>query len=36
VHFELAPELLELRDTVRRLARDVVKPRAREIDRSGA
>ena len=36
MHFELAPELLELRDTVRRLARDVVKPRAREIDRSGA
>ena len=36
MHFELAPELLELRDSVRRLARERVKPRAREIDRSGA
>jgi alkylation response protein AidB-like acyl-CoA dehydrogenase len=35
VNFELAPELEELRDTVRRLARDKVKPRAREIDRTG-
>jgi alkylation response protein AidB-like acyl-CoA dehydrogenase len=35
VNFELEPELEELRDTVRRLARDKVKPRAREIDRTG-
>jgi len=35
VEFELAPELEELRDSVRRLARDKVKPRAREIDKSG-
>ncbi|HXR54420.1 MAG TPA: acyl-CoA dehydrogenase family protein, partial [Acidimicrobiales bacterium] len=33
--FELSPELEELRQSVRRLARDKVKPRAREIDRSG-
>ncbi len=33
--FELAPELAEFRDSVRRLARDKVKPRAREIDKSG-
>jgi alkylation response protein AidB-like acyl-CoA dehydrogenase len=35
VDFELSPELEELRQSVRRLARDKVKPRAREIDRSG-
>ncbi len=35
MEFELAPELEELRDSVRRLARDKVKPRAREIDKSG-
>jgi alkylation response protein AidB-like acyl-CoA dehydrogenase len=35
VDFELSPELQELRDTVRRLAQDKVKPRAREIDKSG-
>ena len=35
MNFELTPELGELRDAVRRLARDKVKPRAREIDRSG-
>jgi len=34
--FELSPELTELQQTVRRLARDKVKPRAREIDQSGA
>ena len=33
--FDLAPELEELRQSVRRLARDKVKPRAREIDKSG-
>jgi alkylation response protein AidB-like acyl-CoA dehydrogenase len=33
--FELSPELQELRHTVRRLAQDKVKPRAREIDKSG-
>ncbi|HEX3462014.1 MAG TPA: acyl-CoA dehydrogenase family protein [Acidimicrobiales bacterium] len=33
--FELSPELAELQATVRRLAQDKVKPRAREIDRSG-
>ena len=33
--FELSAELQELRDTVRRLAQDKVKPRAREIDKSG-
>ncbi len=33
--FELAPELAALRDSVRRLARDKVKPRAREIDKTG-
>ncbi|HUY64882.1 MAG TPA: acyl-CoA dehydrogenase family protein [Acidimicrobiales bacterium] len=33
--FELSPELTELRDVVRRLARDKVQPRARQIDRSG-
>jgi alkylation response protein AidB-like acyl-CoA dehydrogenase len=35
VDFELAPELAALRDSVRRLARDKVKPRARAIDKSG-
>jgi len=34
VDFELAPELAELQATVRRLARDRVAPRAREIDES--
>jgi alkylation response protein AidB-like acyl-CoA dehydrogenase len=33
--FELAPELEELRQSVRRLARDKVKPRSREIDQTG-
>ncbi|MGA2519865.1 MAG: acyl-CoA dehydrogenase family protein [Acidimicrobiales bacterium] len=33
--FELSPELSELQATVRRLARDKVKPRAREIDTTG-
>ncbi|HWE69225.1 MAG TPA: acyl-CoA dehydrogenase family protein, partial [Acidimicrobiales bacterium] len=33
--FDLPPELAELQATVRRLAQDKVKPRAREIDRSG-
>jgi alkylation response protein AidB-like acyl-CoA dehydrogenase len=33
--FELAPELEELRQSVRRLARDKVKPRSREIDKTG-
>jgi alkylation response protein AidB-like acyl-CoA dehydrogenase len=36
VDFELSPELSALQDTVRRLARDKVKPRAREIDTTGA
>jgi alkylation response protein AidB-like acyl-CoA dehydrogenase len=35
VDFDLTPELEELRQSVRRLARDKVKPRAREIDKSG-
>ncbi len=34
--FDLTPELSDLQATVRRLARDKVMPRAREIDRSGA
>jgi alkylation response protein AidB-like acyl-CoA dehydrogenase len=33
--FSLSPELSELQSTVRRLAREKVKPRAREIDKSG-
>jgi alkylation response protein AidB-like acyl-CoA dehydrogenase len=33
--FELSSEHRSLQETVRRLARDKVKPRAREIDRSG-
>jgi alkylation response protein AidB-like acyl-CoA dehydrogenase len=36
VDFALSPELEALRDSVRRLATDKVKPRAREIDRTGA
>ena len=34
--FDLSPELLALQSTVRRLARDKVKPRAREIDTTGS
>lgn len=33
--FELAPELQSLRETVRRLSREKIQPRAREIDRTG-
>ncbi len=33
--FDLAPELAELQASVRRLAQEKVKPRAREIDRTG-
>lgn len=33
--FELSPELAELQATVRRLAQDKVRPRAREIDETG-
>src|SRR4051812_50110252 len=33
--FELSDELAELQTTVRRLAQDKVKPRAREIDDTG-
>ncbi|HTZ09329.1 MAG TPA: acyl-CoA dehydrogenase family protein [Acidimicrobiales bacterium] len=33
--FDLAPELAELQASVRRLARDKVRPRAREIDTTG-
>jgi alkylation response protein AidB-like acyl-CoA dehydrogenase len=33
--FALSDELLELQQTVRRLAQDKIKPRAREIDESG-
>jgi hypothetical protein len=36
VDFDLSPELTALQSTVRRLARDKVKPRAREIDVSGS
>jgi alkylation response protein AidB-like acyl-CoA dehydrogenase len=36
VDFELSPELAQLQQTVRRLAQDKVKPRAREIDATGA
>jgi len=36
VRFELPDELLALRDSVRRLAQDKVKPRARGIDKEGA
>ncbi len=35
VDFDLTPELAELQQTVRRLAQDKVKPRAREIDSTG-
>jgi alkylation response protein AidB-like acyl-CoA dehydrogenase len=35
MHFALSDELSELQQTVRRLAQDKVKPRAREIDESG-
>jgi alkylation response protein AidB-like acyl-CoA dehydrogenase len=35
VNFELSDELAQLQASVRRLARDRVKPRAREIDQSG-
>jgi alkylation response protein AidB-like acyl-CoA dehydrogenase len=35
VDFQLTPELEALRESVRRLAREKVKPRAREIDRTG-
>lgn len=35
MNFELTPELTELQTTVRRLAREKVKPRAREIDKTG-
>jgi alkylation response protein AidB-like acyl-CoA dehydrogenase len=35
MNFELSPELSELQSSVRRLAQDKVKPRAREIDLSG-
>ena len=33
--FALSPELEQLQSTVRRLAQDKVKPRAREVDRTG-
>jgi alkylation response protein AidB-like acyl-CoA dehydrogenase len=33
--FQLSPELADLQRSVRRLAQDNIKPRAREIDRSG-
>ncbi|MHB1709938.1 MAG: acyl-CoA dehydrogenase family protein [Acidimicrobiales bacterium] len=33
--FDLSPELTALRESVRRLAQDKIKPRAREIDTSG-
>jgi alkylation response protein AidB-like acyl-CoA dehydrogenase len=35
VDFDLTPELAELQESVRRLAQDKVKPRAREIDATG-
>jgi len=35
VNFDLTPELAELQATVRRLARDKIKGRAREIDTTG-
>jgi alkylation response protein AidB-like acyl-CoA dehydrogenase len=35
VNFELPEELLALQETVRRLAKDKVQPRAREIDETG-
>ena len=36
VEFELSEELQALRESVRRLARDKIKPRAREVDATGA
>ncbi|MGH9020118.1 MAG: acyl-CoA dehydrogenase family protein [Acidimicrobiales bacterium] len=36
MNFDLSDELLALRDSVRRLAHDRVRPRAREIDTTGA
>ena len=33
--FDLPPELVELQQSVRRLAQEKVKPRAREIDATG-
>jgi alkylation response protein AidB-like acyl-CoA dehydrogenase len=36
VDFDLSDELCALRDSVRRLANDKIKPRAREVDRTGA
>ena len=36
VDFDLTPELADLQQSVRRLAQDKVKPRAREIDATGA
>ena len=35
MNFDLSPELSELQQSVRRFARDKVRPRARAIDRSG-
>src|SRR5580692_9603302 len=35
VDFDLSPELADLQQSVRRLAQDKVKPRAREIDATG-
>ena len=35
MNFELSDELTQLRDSVRKLAQDKVKPRAREIDKTG-
>jgi alkylation response protein AidB-like acyl-CoA dehydrogenase len=35
VDFDLSPELAALQDSVRRLAQDKIKPRAREIDTTG-
>ena len=36
MHFDLPDELVELRQSVRRLAQDKVKPRARAIDKESA
>ena len=35
MHFDLSPELADLQQSVRRLAREKIKPRAREIDTTG-
>ncbi len=35
MNFQLSPELADLQRSVRRLAQDKIKPRAREIDQSG-